>query len=92
MDPWLGRNRRRRESNSYGRWFGQRLVEQYGFKGAESAMRQFVARVCHPAPEPYLPLMAAWSETAQVDLGEQPYASQTGNCQTLPTPLRLPSQ
>jgi len=48
----------------------QRLVEEYGFSGSESTVRRFVAQVRGRQPEPFLPLTAAWGQTAQVDWGE----------------------
>ena len=51
----------------------RRLVDEYGFKGAESTIRKVVARLRHkigPAPKSYVPLSASWGEQAQVDWGQ----------------------
>ncbi|WP_242823287.1 IS21 family transposase [Thermaerobacter subterraneus] len=48
----------------------QRLVEEYGFQGGESTVRRFVSQVRGRQPEPFLPLTAAWGQSAQVDWGE----------------------
>lgn len=47
-----------------------RLVEEFGFRGSESAVSRYVARLRARQPEPYLPLTAAWGQMAQVDWGE----------------------
>lgn len=51
----------------------RRLVDEYGFKGAESTIRKVVARLrgkIGPARESYVPLSASPGEQAQVDWGE----------------------
>ena len=51
----------------------QRLLDEYGFKGAESTIRKVVARFRRkigPAPKSYVPLSASWGEQAQVDWGQ----------------------
>ncbi len=51
----------------------RRLVDEYGFKGAESTIRKVVARMrdkIGPARESYVPLSASPGEQAQVDWGE----------------------
>ncbi|GAB6877165.1 hypothetical protein [Thermaerobacter litoralis] len=59
-----------RKQRHTARRIDQRLVEEYGFQGGESTVRRFVAQVRDRRPEPFLPLTAAWGQTAQVDWGE----------------------
>ncbi|MEW6047427.1 MAG: IS21 family transposase, partial [Bacillota bacterium] len=47
----------------------QRLVAEYGFTGGESTVRQVVAELRGRQVEPYIPLVAAPGEMAQVDWG-----------------------
>ncbi|MEW6447356.1 MAG: IS21 family transposase [Bacillota bacterium] len=47
-----------------------RLVEEYGFTGAESTVRRFVRLLKARIPEAYVPLTADWGEQAQVDWGQ----------------------
>ena len=44
-----------------------RLVEEYGFAGAESTVRRHVARMRPKEQEVFLPLAAEWGQMAQVD-------------------------
>ena len=44
-----------------------RLVEEYGFRGAESTVRRFVRLLRGSTPEAYVPLAADYGEQAQVD-------------------------
>jgi len=46
-----------------------RLVEEYGFAGAESTVRRYVNRLRQREPEAFIPLTAVWGEQAQVDWG-----------------------
>lgn len=47
-----------------------RLVEEYGFAGAESTVRHYVARLRPKVPEAYIPLQAQWGQQAQIDWGQ----------------------
>jgi transposase len=47
-----------------------RLVAEYGFRGAESSVRRVVARLRPRRPEPFIPLTAAFGQQAQVDWGQ----------------------
>jgi len=47
-----------------------RLVEEYGFSGAQSTVRHYVARLRPTMREVYIPLEAGWGQQAQVDWGQ----------------------
>lgn len=47
-----------------------RLVDEYGFAGAESTVRRFVRLLRARTPEVFVPLTADWGEQAQVDWGQ----------------------
>lgn len=47
-----------------------RLVAEYGFRGAESSVRRVVARLRPKQPEVFIPLTAAYGQQAQVDWGQ----------------------
>jgi transposase len=47
-----------------------RLVAEYGFRGAESSVRRAVARLRPRQPEVFIPLSAAFGQQAQVDWGQ----------------------
>jgi transposase len=47
-----------------------RLVAEYGFRGAESSVRRVVARLRPQRPEAFIPLTAAFGQQAQVDWGQ----------------------
>jgi transposase len=47
-----------------------RLVAEYGFRGAESSVRRVVARLRPRQPEAFIPLTAAFGQQAQVDWGQ----------------------
>jgi len=44
-------------------------VAEYGFQGAESTVRRYVARLRQARREVFIPLTASWGEQAQVDWG-----------------------
>jgi len=46
-----------------------RLVEEYGFAGADSTVRRYVRRLRQREPEAFIPLTEVWGEQAQVDWG-----------------------
>jgi transposase len=47
-----------------------RLQGEYQFKGGESTVRRFVARLISKEQEVFIPLEAAWGQQAQVDWGQ----------------------
>lgn len=47
-----------------------RLVQEYGFTGAEPTVRRFVARLRPQPREAFVPLTAGWGQQAQVDWGQ----------------------
>jgi transposase len=47
-----------------------RLVAEYGFRGAESSVRRVVAHLRPKQPEAFIPLTAAFGQQAQVDWGQ----------------------
>jgi len=47
-----------------------RLVAEYGFRGAESSVRRVVARLRRRQPEVFIPLSARFGQQAQVDWGQ----------------------
>jgi transposase len=47
-----------------------RLVAEYGFRGAESSVRRVVARLRPRRSEAFIPLTAAFGQQAQVDWGQ----------------------
>lgn len=47
-----------------------RLVEEYGFSGAESTVRHFVAQLRPALHEVFIPLEPGWGQQAQVDWGQ----------------------
>ncbi len=77
MDPYLGvleswltadeeapRKQRHTAKRAY-----DRLVDEYGFTGAEVTVRQAVARLRGRRVEAYVPLEAPWGRIAQADFG-----------------------
>jgi transposase len=77
MDPYIDVVRRwieddesapRKQRHTARRIF-DRLVDEYGFAGAEVTVRQAVARIRGKRIEAYVPLEAPWGRIAQADFG-----------------------
>ena len=71
IQQWLKDDERapRKQRHTARRIF-HRLQEEYGFKGAESTVRRYVAQIKGQEHEVFIPLEAAWGQQAQVDWGQ----------------------
>ena len=70
IEQWLREDEEApRKQRHTARRIYQRLVAEYGFTGGESTVRQVVAELRGRQVEPYIPLVAAPGEMAQVDWG-----------------------
>lgn len=78
MDPfrdiiqnWLAQDQQApRKQRHTARRIYDRLVEEYGFVGAQSTVRHYVAQVRPKMREVFIPLEAGWGQQAQVDWGQ----------------------
>lgn len=71
IDQWLAEDEQRpRKQRHTGRRVWERLVEEYGFKGAESTVRRYVGQRRRQQREVYVPLEFSLGSRAFCDWGE----------------------